>query len=161
MRRLFYSAFAPGLIVLAGCLDSGKPAADEKKPAANPPANAPANDGEGIFKKTTQDIGKFDANAANQVVDDLKIHATDPITAPFSAYGPIVGGAVIPKIKHDVDIFEASEGHYPTYEEFMERIIKENNIRLPVLPYKGRYMYNEATHELVIVRDIENAEKAK
>jgi len=146
-----------GLIAAAGCLDSGKPTADEKKPAANPPAN----DGEGIFKKTTQDIGKFDANAANQVIDDHKIHATDPITGPFAAYGPIVGGAVVDKIKHDIDIFEAAEGHFPTYEEFMQKIIKENDIRLPVLPYKGKYMYNEATHELVVVRDIENAEKMK
>jgi hypothetical protein len=157
MRRLLYSGLLLGLTVSAGCIDSAKPTADEKKPAANPSAN----DGEGIFKKTTQDIGKFDPNAANQVVDDQKIHATDPITGPFSAYGPIVGSAVITKIKHDIDIFEASELHYPTYEEFMEKIIKENNIRLPVLPYKGRYMYNEATHELVVVRDIENAEKAK
>jgi hypothetical protein len=135
----------------AGCIDlSAKPVAEEKKPAKS------AVTGEGIFKKTTQEVGKFDPNAANQVISDQKINATDPITGPLAAYGPILESASISKIKNDVEIFNVTEGHYPTYDEFMERIIKEPNVQLPVLPYKGKYMYDEAKHELVVVRDIEN-----
>jgi hypothetical protein len=159
MTRLTNLALVLGLTLLAGCVESTSPAgAQQKKPAAE---NRPADDGKGIFGKKTQDIGKFDPNLADQVVSNQKINATDPITAPFSAYGPILESAAMLTIKHDIDIFEATELHYPTYEEFMEKIIKANNIQLPVLPFKGRYMYDESKHELVIVRDRENAEKAK
>jgi hypothetical protein len=66
------------------------------------------------------------------------------------------------QVTQAVDLFNASEGRYPKdHEEFMQRIIKENNIKLPVLPYKGKYMYDVEHHELVVVRTIENAEKAK
>ncbi len=156
MSRLSHMVLFLGVALVVGCVDAkSKPATDEKKPAAE------NNSGESIFKKTTQEIGKFDPNAANQVVDDQKIHATDPLSAPLSAYGPLVASAAISKVKGDVELFNADSGHYPTYEEFMEKIIKANNIRLPVLPYKGRYMFNEVTHELVVVRDIENAELSK
>lgn len=114
---------------------------------------------EGIFGKTTQDIGKFDPNA-RQVKSDQKIHASEPITAPLAAYGPITEKAVILQIDHAVNLFNASEGRYPKdYEEFMERIIKENNIRLPVLPFGGQYKYDEESHTIVVVRSIENQEK--
>ena len=43
----------------------------------------------------------------------------------------------------------------------MERIIRQNNRQLPVLPFKGKYMYDEAKHELLVVRDLDNAAKAK
>jgi hypothetical protein len=152
----------PGFFLLwsvtlcAGCGElAGKPAADEKKPAKSEVT------GEGIFKKTTQEVGKFDPNAAHQVVSDQKINATDPITGPLSAYGPILESAAINTVKAQIAAFEITEGHYPTYEEFMQRIVKENNIQFPVLPFKGKYMYDEAKHELVIVRDLDNAAKAK
>lgn len=125
------------------------------------PTPSPTNSGQGIFGKTTQEVGQFDANKANQVVSDQKIHASDPISAPLAAYGPIVEGLAKTQITHALGIFNAIENRYPSsHEEFMERIIKENNIKLPVLPYKGRYMYDVEKHELMIVRDLENAEKA-
>lgn len=122
---------------------------------------SPDNSGKGIIGKTTQDVGAFDSNKANQVVSDQKIHASDPVTAPLSAYGPMVESIAKTQITSALGIFNATEGRYPnSHEEFLERIIKENNIKLPVLPFKGRYMYDVEKHELVVVRDIENAEKA-
>ncbi len=38
---------------------------------------------------------------------------------------------------------------------------KENNVQLPVLPYKGKYMYDEKKHELVVVRSLEDSAKEK
>ncbi len=149
MSRIPHVAVLLGLTLCAGCLESsGKPTDD--------------NSGKGIIGKKTQDIGEFDRNKANQVVSDQKIRATDPITGPVSAYGPIVEKISKIEIDHAVALFNASEGRYPKdYDEFMEKIIKANNIQLPVLPYKGRYQYDVEKHELLIVRDPENAAKAK
>lgn len=137
---------ALGLLAAVGCVDS---------------SSKPADDNKGIFGKKTQDIGEYDANKANQVASDQKIHASDPITAPLSAYGPMMESISKTHIQHALELFRANEDRYPKdHAEFMERIIKENNIQLPVLPYKGRYMYDVEKHELMVVRDIENAEKA-
>ncbi|MBI3865064.1 MAG: hypothetical protein HY290_24585 [Planctomycetia bacterium] len=148
MSRLSMVVLFLGVACLAGC-----PKVDPK-PAAD-------NSGKGIIGKTTQDIGEFDAGKANQVVSDQKINASDPVTAPLSAYGPMVESIAKTRIVSEIGAFNAIEGRYPTYEEFMEKIIKANNIQLPVLPYKGRYMYDVEKHELVIVRDIEHAAKSK
>lgn len=146
-RWLLFASFL-GFACLVGC------------PKVDPTPSA-GNSGQGIIGKTTQDVGEYDPNKANQVVSDQKIHASDPVTAPLAAYGPMVESLTKSQIKHALDIFNVNEGRYPKdHEEFMERIIKENNIRLPKLPYQGKYMYDVEKHELVIVRDIENAEKA-
>jgi hypothetical protein len=148
MSRLPVVGLCLGLMFIVGC------------PKVDPTPSA-SNSGNGIIGKTTQDVGQYDPNKANQVVSDSKIHASDPITAPLSAYGPMLESIEKTQVKHALDLFNANENRYPnSHEEFMERIIKENNIRLPVLPYKGRYMYDVEKHELVVVRDIENAEKA-
>ena len=150
MLRLPWFAVCLSLVVSAGC----------SKPPESTPSST--NSGQGIIGKTTQDVGQYDPNKANQVVSDQKIHASDPVTAPLSAYGPMVESLAKTQVTHAIGIFNAVENRYPKdHEEFMERIIKENNIKLPVLPFKGRYVYDVEKHELMIVRDIENAEKAK
>jgi len=156
MARTLEFALVCSAVFAGGCIDfSTKPVAEEKKPAK------PENSGEGIFKKTTQEVGKFDPNAAHQVVSDHKINASDPVSGPLMAYGPILESASILVIKEDITLFEVQNGHYPTYEEFMEQIIRQNSRQLPVLPFKGKYMYDEAKHELVVVRDLANAAKAR
>ena len=134
------------LIVCVGCSQAeSKPAADNDK---------------GIFGKKTQDIGKFDPNKANQVVSDQKIKAGDPITAPLSAYGPMMEKISNIAVDQALGFFYAEQGRYPdSYEEFMEKIIKANNIQLPVLPYKGHYEYDVEHHELKSIYTPEQAEK--
>jgi hypothetical protein len=128
-------------LLLSGCGGASAKQAAEKKPEKK-----------GIFGKKTQEIGKFDPQA-NQVVSDQKIHATDPITAPLSAYGPMAEKVSIIAVEHAVNLFNATEGRFPKdYDEFMEKIIKANNIQLPVLPYGGKYQYDEKNHALVVVR---------
>jgi hypothetical protein len=126
-------------VLLCGCDQFNK--ALETKP-----------DNKGIIGKTTQDIGKADPDK-KQELSDQKIQATDPVTAPLAAYGPMVERVSMAQIDHAVNLFNASEGRYPKdYDEFMEKIIKANNIRLPVLPYGAKYQYNEQTHALEIVK---------
>ena len=147
MARLPHVACLLSLLMTAGCMEAKNKPADDKS-------------GQGIFGKKTQEIGQFDNNKANQVVSDQKIHATDPITAPLSAYGPTVEKISILAVDMQMATFQALEGRYPNdYDEFMEKIIKANNVKLPVLPYKGRYMYDEANHTVVIVRTPEEAAK--
>lgn len=171
-------ALLSSMIFTVGCIDSVmkpaavpatpasvevKPVAAETKPAAGEtkPA-APQNSGEGIVGKTTQDVGEFDKNKANQVVDTGKIRATDVVTGGLMAYGPMVASIEKTQIKKALSDFYALNERYPKdHEEFMEQIIKANGLKLPVLPFKGKYQYDVENHELMVVRTIEDAEKAK
>ena len=146
MFRMPSLGFSLVLLVCAGCGQAqSKPAADNDK---------------GIFGKKTQDIGQFDPNKANQVVSDQKINAGDPITAPLSAYGPMIEKISKIEIDHALGLFNATEGRYPSsYEEFMEKVIKANDIKLPVLPYKGHYEYDVEHHDLKAVYTREQADK--
>lgn len=104
-----------------------------------------------IIGKTTQDVGQFDPNAGAKV-SDSKINATDPITAPVSAYGPMVEKIMKSHVEAAINLFHASEGRYPnSHEEFMTAIIKANNIQLPVLPGGKKYQYDVENHTLVVV----------
>jgi len=147
MSRNLSLGFSLVLVVCVGCSQAkSQPAADK--------------DDKGVFGKKTQDIGEFDKNKANQVVSDQKIHATDPVTSGLSAYAPMMEKISMIEITHALELFRATEDRYPKdYDEFMTRIIKENNIRLPVLPYKGHYEYDVENHELKAVYTREQAAK--
>lgn len=125
------------LALLCGCEDQVK-----KSPKA-------------IFHKTTQDVGKFDANA-KQDVSDSKVKVTnDPITYPLQAYGPMMEQVAKLGVDQKIATFYAIEGRYPKdHDEFMEKIIHDpdNPIKLPVLPYGDKYQYDVANHTLVVVK---------
>ena len=127
-----------GVWLVLGC--SGSKPAPEPKPERT-----------GIFGKTPQDIGLFDPQAA-QRVSDQQIRASDPVTAPLTAYGPLVEKVSILAVEQAINLFQATEGRYPKdHAEFMEKIIRANNMRLPVLPNKGEYRYDEPSHSLMVV----------
>lgn len=123
-----------GLIVFAGCVES------QPAPNASP------------FNKTTDKVGEFDPNANEQVVKpDVKI--TNPITGPLEAYGPIMQQVAALGIDHALGLFYATEGRYPnSYDEFMTRIIKENNMKLPQMPAGLEYQYDVENHKLVVIQ---------
>ena len=104
-----------------------------------------------IIGKKTQNIGEFDPKAG-ATVSDSKIHATDPITSGTSAYGPMLERLYKSDIEHAVNLFHATEDRYPKdLDEFMDKIIKPNNIQLPVLPGGKLYQYDVENHKLVVV----------
>lgn len=104
-----------------------------------------------IIGKKTQDIGEFDP-AAGAKVSDSKVEVTNPITGPVEAYGPILERISKLEIEHALNLYYATEGKYPdTLEEFMDKIIKPNNIQLPVLPGGKKYQYDVPNHKLVVV----------
>jgi hypothetical protein len=128
---------------------------------ADPPAEKPQPPPEkkqSILKKTTQEIGKYDPAAGLEIVEpDVQI--TNPITGPLEAYGPMVQQVAGISVDYMLTMFNAQHGRFPTYEEFMDQIIKnkQNPVRLPVLPGGLKYQYDEANHKLVVVRPPEAA----
>lgn len=133
-RSLIYLMF---ILTLCGCMKSLE---DQTKKS------------EGfIVGKKTQDVGKFDPNADNKV-SDSKVKVDTPGLSGLQAYGPMVEQLMKGQVKHAVDLFHATNDRYPKdYDEFMEQIIKANQIQLPVLPGGKKYQYDEANHILVVV----------
>ena len=123
--------------LLCGCMDSLE---NQTKKSPN-----------SIIGKTTDKIEKFDPNAPQQVHDG-KVRANDPVLAPLQAYGPIMEKISTLNVDYAVRLFEAENGRYPKdYDEFMARVIKANQIKLPVLPAGARYAYDEQSHTLKVV----------
>ena len=119
-------------ILLSGCIESQPPSAPKQK--------------------STDKIGEFDPNAGDEVVKP-EVKITNPITGPLEAYQPMVQKIAALGIDQAVNLFNASEGRYPnSYDEFMTRIIKENNIHLPVLSPGLEYQYDVENHKLLVIR---------
>ncbi len=104
-------------------------------------------------------------NAATEIkkegttVATTKITAKDPITLPGNAYVTMIGQTSILKMQHAMDLYHAENDCYPRdYNEFMNEIIKANNIALPQLPYYQKYGYDEKEYKLVILEyeDLKN-----
>ncbi len=108
-----------------------------------------------ILGERTSDIRDAKAETkpgAGGVEVQPRIVAKDPITLSGNAYVTIVGQSSILNIQHALDLYQATNGEYPkTYDEFKEKIIKENNIALPTLPFYQEYGYDVPTHRLIII----------
>lgn len=130
-------------LALAGCM---KKLRDDVKPTGS------------IIGKKTQDIQEFDPKAGRKV-SESKVVATDPLSAPLQAYGPMLEQISKSYIEHALNLYNAEHGKFPKdHKEFMEKIIKANNIELPVLPRGMQYQYDVKEHKLVVV---ERAEEPK
>jgi len=114
----------------------------------------PAAENKGIFgKKDT--IAKFDPEAENQVSDG-KIKPANPLNplGALKSYGPAVEQISKLHIEKALQFFYASEGRYPRdFEEFMERVVKPNNIKLAKLPGGRKYQYDVKNHKLIVVEN--------
>ena len=76
-----------------------------------------------------------------------------------NAYVTSVGRIAIDNIKHAMDLYQATNDRLPKdYDEFMNEIIKANNINLPQLPPYQKYGYDEKEHKLIVLEfpDLKN-----
>ncbi len=108
IRGLMISAVVGSLTVglLAGCMDSL--------------AKQVKKDPNSIIGKKTDDIKKFDPNAAKQVVSDSKAHADDPVLYALQIYGPEMEQISKMYVDHAIDLFYAEHDRYPKdHNEFM------------------------------------------
>ncbi|MEQ9410623.1 MAG: hypothetical protein RIK87_23000 [Fuerstiella sp.] len=125
------------LIVSTGCME------ERTEPAAK------------AKLKTTDDIGEYTPEEGQETVDS-KVKVSNPITAPLEAYEPLKQQVAEMGVTHAVQMFHALEGRYPKdHDEFMTKVIRQNNIRLPALGAGKRYEYDVANHQLMVVRDAE------
>jgi hypothetical protein len=132
--------------------DFGRPATPAPT-QAKAKSKAPAKP-EFIVGKRTQDIRNAGAELqrGQAQVGSTRIVAKDPFTLQGNAYVSIVGQASIQNIKHAVDLYQAENGRYPKdFDEFMDVIIKANNIALPMLPHYQEYGYDDKEHKLIIL----------
>jgi hypothetical protein len=158
--------FGLGLTLVAGCDQPGSnrprakvtPVTVAEPPAAPEAPVAPRP----ILGQKTQDIRDINKEQkAGGVVIQPKITAKDPITLQGNAYVSIIGQASILSIQHSLDLYQATNGEYPkTREEFMEKIIKENGIALPKLPFYQEYGYDVPNHKLVVLEYPDRKEQA-
>jgi hypothetical protein len=74
------------------------------------------------------------------------------ITTPVRIYFRVQERLIFEvQIPHAMQLFEAENGYKPrTHEEFMEKIIKANNLQLPDLPPDHRYVYDPEQGELMV-----------
>lgn len=133
-------------LILAGCEEP------KNLPGVKRQAPPPQEDNFIVGKKT-QDIRPMQPELQKGAqVATTTITSKDPITLPGNAYVTIIGRTSILNIQHAVDLWQAENGRYPKdFQEFMDVIIKPNNIALPKLPYYQEYGYNEQQHSLVIL----------
>jgi hypothetical protein len=61
------------------------------------------------------------------------------------------------EIPKNLQLFEATEGRAPkSHEEFMEKIIRQYNVKLPTLPAGHEYIYDPERKELMVKRPARN-----
>ena len=157
--------FGLGLTFLGGCdqptgstrsRSKAAPVAVVDEPAPQAPA-APVP----IVGAKTQDIrDRKKEEQAGGVATPPRITAKDPILLAGNAYVSIVSQAASQNIQHALDLYRAETGEFPkTLDEFMEKIIKANNIALPLLPSYLEYAYDAPQHKLVVMEYPDRKEK--
>jgi hypothetical protein len=164
--RLVWLVGLAALVAASGCEEKRvvhtKTVPQSTEPPAEPapapvaaPAPAPAapEGGHGfIVGRTTQDIKENTAEVQQGAqVASSKIVAKDPITMQGNAYVVMTGSIAKDKIDYALKLYQAENDRYPKdHKEFMEEIIKKNNITLPVLPHYQEYSYDPVNHKLLI-----------
>lgn len=127
------------LVMSPGCSDMVEPRTSQPQQTAK--------------LKTTDDIGEFKAEDGKPTVSS-RVQISNPITGALEAYEPLKQQVSELKIQQSVDIFNAIEGRYPKdHEEFMTKVIRANNIRLPQLGPGKQYQYDVENHALMVVTE--------
>ena len=119
-----------------GCADPGAAEKEQKQ---------------SIIGQETQEIGEYDADGDAEIADQQVKVSANPLAAA-GAYGYAAGTISKQTVQRALQLFNAEHDRYPKdHEEFMEKIIRANNIQLPVLPGGDQYQYDVENHELVII----------
>jgi hypothetical protein len=137
-------------VVLLGCEPPAAPVASNlPPPPPAPPAPAPPP------PETESVKAEVGVGIKGRSLDEYEGALVTPAKSLFAARERVVFDIQIPQA---LALFNASEGRFPeSDEEFMEKIVKFNQIKLPQLPPGQTYYYEPETHELMVRRPKQNA----
>jgi hypothetical protein len=143
-ERLFSQSVGPlalGFVFLLGCDTSAPPVPPAQPEPAASPAPVEKKPIEKVKKKAEVGVGAKGRGYGQGVV-------ATPAASFWAIKERIAFDIQIPQA---MQLFKATENRPPKdHAEFMQRIIKENNIRLPELPEGDRYMYDPKTEQLMV-----------
>ncbi len=74
------------------------------------------------------------------------------IATPVAVYFRSRDRITFLNLQHALDLYKAQNGPPKSHEEFMEKVVKENQIQLPALPEGERYLYDPQKEELQVVK---------
>jgi hypothetical protein len=148
MRNFHAVLIAVGLAasLLTGCGDTGLKAPVAQKevrkapppplPLAAQPAPQTKPEPEPLRKKAEPGVGAKTGGGIYPAATYFKMRET----------------IVFQQVEHDLQLYKAEHDNKgpKTHEEFMEKIIKANNIKLPELPEGDRYRYDPKTEQLMV-----------
>jgi len=149
MRKCMLSMLA--MFVFVGC--------SRYEPAVPPPA-PPATAVETSPPSAEPKTSKTETEPPKTVQTEAKVgvgakghyNAVGPVVTPASVYFRARERIAFEiQIPQAMNLFKATEGRFPnTHEEFMQRIVVENQISLPELPPDHRYIYDPKTGQLMV-----------
>ncbi|MBN1393705.1 MAG: hypothetical protein JW959_01555 [Pirellulales bacterium] len=123
-----------------GCEPAPRP--EPEQTVESTPERTPAKTIETAAKKAAPGVGKKGRGYGQGVV-------ATPIASMFAAEQKII----FLQIEHAEKLFKAEHGRMPKdHEEYMEKIIKANQIKLPELPEGERYRYDSEKEQLMVER---------
>jgi hypothetical protein len=156
-----------GVVVLAGCSNykpkqpkapppepaaEAPPAPSQAQPpvAAKPPEPAAAKPQEPAPKPAPPTVVEKKAQAG--VGAKGHGYGSGPVATPVASYFNMKERIAFDiQIPEAMKLFKAMENRAPkTHQEYMEKIIKENHIKLPDLPEGHRYRYDPKTEQLMV-----------
>lgn len=139
MSHKINMALLLGIIAVAGC----EPPPKAKAPA--PVAEQPMQPA-----PTEQVEAGVGVGIKGRSLDEFEGAAVTPAKSYFAVKERVVFEVQIPKA---MQLYEASNGKAPeTHEEFMQKIVEENQIALPKLPEGHRYVYDPQAKQLMVER---------
>jgi hypothetical protein len=119
---------------------AARPSAPPAQPVSPPPAE-PATE----RVKAEKGVG-----IKGRSLDQHEGLLVTPAKAFFSTKERIAFEIEVP---HALNLYKATEGSGPkSHEEFMEKIIQFNRIKLPQLPPDAKYVYDVETEQLMVER---------
>ena len=132
-------------LFIVGCTGyEPAPVSETEQTVETPPEPAPKKT-RIVAKKAAPGVGKKGRGYGQGVV-------ATPVASIFAAEQKII----FLQIEHAEKLFKAEHGRMPKdHEEYMEKIIKANQIKLPELPEGERYRYYPDKKQLMVERLVE------
>ncbi len=148
-RQLPLCVLTLAVLAMSGC-------EQPKNVAGKPPAPAPAAEGHLHRRQAHPGHRQVRPQRGDQKggapSPTSRSRARDPITLSGNAYVTSIGKISVDQMDYAVKLFQAENDRFPKdYQEFMDEIIKKNNIALPKLPFYQEYKYDEVNHKLLVI----------